>query len=293
MLDGNAGKSIAGFVGVEMAGSEAVEGAGAAQERFRLAKTSHKAGRERSGETMRIKKGRNIYLTVAGNCRAFPLLPKATNLLIHSVPAPLQSICLSKLSRLDQSKMAKNKNKIVIFPNLCFICSVLTSRRCMLSGVGNSMESLENIVLRAQSGDAEAYEIIFQRFKGMALSYAYSILGDYQLAEDAKQEAFIGAYCDLLALRNPAAFPGWFRTVVRKHSIQIKRGRKTLNLPLENADEVLSNDANPAQQAQTNEISRHIAWGIDQLPEHERDVTRLFYLKGNSLKEISSIIDLP
>ena len=43
----------------------------------------------------------------------------------------------------------------------------------------------------------------------MAVGYAYAIIGDFQLAEDAAQEAFVGAWLDLPRLREPAAFAGW------------------------------------------------------------------------------------
>ena len=75
------------------------------------------------------------------------------------------------------------------------------------------MEPIEDIVVRAQAGDREAYDTIVRRFQDMALSYAFSILGDHDLAEDARQEAFLEAYCDLLTLREPRAFPVWLMPV--------------------------------------------------------------------------------
>ena len=43
---------------------------------------------------------------------------------------------------------------------------------------------------------------------------AVRLLGDFHLAEDAAQEAFVGAYQDLPKLREPAAFASWFRRLV-------------------------------------------------------------------------------
>ena len=62
------------------------------------------------------------------------------------------------------------------------------------------------------------------------------MLGDAALAHDAAQEAFIAAYVNLGALREAAAFPGWFRRVVIKHSDRERRSRKT-NQPLAEAVE--------------------------------------------------------
>ncbi len=45
----------------------------------------------------------------------------------------------------------------------------------------------------------------------MAYSCAYAVIGDFQLAQDAVQEAFITAYRDLDKLQKPNAFAGWLR----------------------------------------------------------------------------------
>jgi len=149
------------------------------------------------------------------------------------------------------------------------------------------MAKLEDLVVRAQVGDARAYDAIFQRFQDMALSYAYSILGDFDLAEDAKQEAFLAAYCDLLSLRDPAAFPGWFRSIVRRRSISIKRGRNTLAIPLDGAAEVASREPSPAAVAHDRDLRQKVERAIARLPAAEREATRLYYVDGLALKDIA------
>jgi DNA-directed RNA polymerase specialized sigma24 family protein len=59
----------------------------------------------------------------------------------------------------------------------------------------------------------------------MAHGYALALLRDPGLAEDACQEAFVYAYLNLRQLREDAAFPGWFRLVVRKHADRQRRSR--------------------------------------------------------------------
>jgi DNA-directed RNA polymerase specialized sigma24 family protein len=68
-----------------------------------------------------------------------------------------------------------------------------------------------------------------------------------ELAEDAAQEAFINAYCDLPALRNPAAFPGWFRRIVFKHIDRIRRSTRDSNVPLDQVSEMASHGPGPAE----------------------------------------------
>jgi DNA-directed RNA polymerase specialized sigma24 family protein len=73
------------------------------------------------------------------------------------------------------------------------------------------MKDLDTLVIRAQSGDRMAFGSLVRQFQDMAVGYAYSILGDFALAEDTAQEAFVQAYLDLHTLREPHAFPSWFR----------------------------------------------------------------------------------
>ena len=88
------------------------------------------------------------------------------------------------------------------------------------------IEELKFIVQRAQAGDTEAYSLLVRRFQDMAVGYSYSILGDFGLAEDAAQEAFISAHRLLPQLCEASAFPGWFRRIVFKHCDRLIRGKK-------------------------------------------------------------------
>lgn len=57
------------------------------------------------------------------------------------------------------------------------------------------------------------------------MEYAVSVLGDFHAAEDAAQEAFVLLFQKLGDLRNPAAFPAWFRSIVRTACTRSTRGR--------------------------------------------------------------------
>jgi len=155
------------------------------------------------------------------------------------------------------------------------------------------VEELEALVIRAQSGDWRAYEPIVQRFQDMAVGYGYSVLGDIQLAEDAAQEAFINAYCDLPALRDPAAFPGWFRRIVFKHIDRIRRRKQADLVPLDQMPEIISREPSPAEVVEKREMQNRVFEAIETLPEHQRVVVTLFYISEYSQREISSFLEIP
>src|SRR5438045_6997413 len=99
------------------------------------------------------------------------------------------------------------------------------------------MESLQAVIVRTRSGDADAYAEIVRRFQDMAVGYSYAILRDFQFAEDAAQEAFFEAYRNLPNLKEPAAFPGWFRRIIYKQCDRIIRRRDVATVPLELIDD--------------------------------------------------------
>lgn len=88
-------------------------------------------------------------------------------------------------------------------------------------------------VVLAQKGDLAAFDRVVKQFEDMAVGYAYSLLGDFHLAEDAAQEAFIEAYFCLVNLNLPMAFPSWFRKIVFKQCDRIRRRKRLDTVPLE------------------------------------------------------------
>ena len=155
------------------------------------------------------------------------------------------------------------------------------------------MEELKSLVTRGRAGDLDAYGEIVRRFQDMAYGYAYSILGDFHLAEDAAQEAFIEAYRCLDNLREPAAFPGWFRRIVFKHCDRLRRRKQIPVAPLDAAAEVASADRSPPERAEDREMRDKVLVAIRSLPEHERTATTLFYINGYSQNDIAEFLEVP
>ena len=154
-------------------------------------------------------------------------------------------------------------------------------------------QELETLIVQAQSGDRNAFGAIVREFQGMAVGYAYSLIGDFGLAEDAAQEAFVQAYLDLRMLQEPRAFPSWFRRLVFKFCDRQFRGKRLWFAPIDEADAMPSEAASPMRHAQSKEIGDRIMAAIQALPEHERIVTTLFYIDGYSQAEVGEFLDVP
>ena len=133
------------------------------------------------------------------------------------------------------------------------------------------MEELKSLVARSRAGDVDAYGEIVRRFQDMAYGYAYSILGDFHLAEDAAQEAFIEAYRCLDNLCEPAAFPGWFRRIVFKHCDRQRRRKEIPAVLLDAAAAVASANPGPAERAEDREMRDKVLAAIRSLPEQQSE----------------------
>ena len=139
-------------------------------------------------------------------------------------------------------------------------------------------ETLTTLVTKAQKGDCHAYSRIVKQFQDLAVGYAYSILRNFPLAEEAAQEAFIEAHLNLHRLHKPAAFPGWLKKIVFKQCDRITRKKSHPSVSLTQTGELVSYRSSPISIAEEQELQQTVWQAIELLPEGEREVITLFYL---------------
>ena len=148
-------------------------------------------------------------------------------------------------------------------------------------------------VCRAREGDIEAYAAIVRQFRDMACGYAYSLLGDFHLAEDATQEAFVQAYRDLKMLSAPRAFPGWLKRIVFKHCDRITRGKRAPLTRLTDASQAVGHSPDPSAAVAKQEMAERVLAAVAALPKRERTVATLFYVNGYSRRTIAEFLEAP
>jgi RNA polymerase sigma factor (sigma-70 family) len=154
------------------------------------------------------------------------------------------------------------------------------------------MATIPTLVESAREGNAEAFEVLVARFRDNAKARAYAVLGDHQLAEDAVQEAFTEAFLTLNKLRDPAAFPGWFKRIVIKRIDRLIRGKK---LPMTSLDAASNAASHDGTDSEMDEAERQ-AWcqdALEFLPDHEREIAKSYYLEARAQKDIAAEHGLP
>jgi RNA polymerase sigma factor (sigma-70 family) len=159
-------------------------------------------------------------------------------------------------------------------------------------------ETFESLVTLAQAPGAslaqrhDAFGRLVVRFQDMAYGYAYAILGDAHLAQDAAQEAFIVAYQNLNQLREPKAFPGWLRRIVFTHCNRMTRGQRAHERSLETVPHLASGEPTPLSELEDKEMRERIQAAIQALPESQRMATVLYYIDGYSQKEVAEFLEV-
>lgn len=155
----------------------------------------------------------------------------------------------------------------------------------------NQEETTRQVRL-AQTGDVKAFNWIVRHFQDMATGYAASVLGDFQAAQDAAQDAFVEAYLSLPALRSPEAFSSWLRKIVFKHCNRHTRRPRVCTLPITAADHLHSAAPSLEERVQQQEAEEAISRAVQALPPAQREVIRLFYLGQYSQQDIAEFLGL-
>jgi RNA polymerase sigma factor (sigma-70 family) len=153
-------------------------------------------------------------------------------------------------------------------------------------------EKITSLVRAAQAGDGPAFAELVRSYQDIAVAYAAAILGDYHLAEDAAQEAFVEAYRKLPSLREPAAFAGWFRTIIFKYCDRVTRRKRPPITNLDAALEVASPEPSPHEILESQDTAMSIREAIAALPDAERQVVLLYYMGDHSHAAIAKFLEV-
>jgi RNA polymerase sigma factor (sigma-70 family) len=130
----------------------------------------------------------------------------------------------------------------------------------------------------------------------MAVGYGFSLLGDFHMAQDAAQDAFLQAYRDIGSLAEPDAFPGWFRRIVFKYCDRIRRRKVVASASLSGAPDIAAAGSDPAdiflEFPAISERELRVATALQLLTDGDRAVITLFYMGEHSVDEIGMFLQI-
>lgn len=91
---------------------------------------------------------------------------------------------------------------------------------------------MEDLVVRAQGGDNDAFAKLYAATCQKQYHFAYSYLKDEYLAQDALQETYIIALKNISRLKNPMLVVAWLNQINFRICFQLHKKQKRYNLEM-------------------------------------------------------------
>lgn len=145
---------------------------------------------------------------------------------------------------------------------------------------------LHILVLLAQQGDEKALLCLFNNLQPMAIQFAFKLIGEQSLAQDATQNAWLKVVANLVNLKNPEVFKSWLFRAVRWACLDILRQQQT---DKQNISDTPVEDVTDLQV----DVNEEVIQAMKTLPDEENQAIYLFYFVQLSLVEIALIQEVP
>ena len=155
-------------------------------------------------------------------------------------------------------------------------------------------QSVTELVIAAQGGDRAALGELFSRFRQRILSVAARRLGDEHEAQELCQEVFLQIIKKIGQLREPSCFSAWIHSIARRMAVNRALRRKpAVTTEPQMLELTCVDEQTPLMAVEADERARQLRDGLHRLRSLDRDTLVAFYLRGQSLIEMSTHFDAP
>lgn len=150
------------------------------------------------------------------------------------------------------------------------------------------------IIKNVIAGDAQAFALLVNSYKDMAVALAYNILLNQEDAEEAAQDAFIKAYSSLHTYKADARFSTWLYRIVVNTALNKKKLKKHYGVEISEtlADHLPSDTHDIFAAGVKKEHRKHIQAALQAIPSNERICITLYYLSELSIEEIHDLTQI-
>lgn len=145
----------------------------------------------------------------------------------------------------------------------------------------------QTLVIRAQEGDARAFEQLARRHQDALYRLAVRVMGDAGEAEDALQEALLDAWRRIGRFRGDSAFSTWMYRIVTNRCLGMLRRRRPV--PVEQIEAPAPAHDSPERAVERDAGLAALGRAVQELSDDLRICWVLRELEGLSYAEISEI----
>ena len=153
------------------------------------------------------------------------------------------------------------------------------------------------LIRRILEGDDAAFADLVRKYQKRVHALAWRKIGDFHIAEDITQEAFLQVYRELTTLKDPSQFPGWLYVIANRRCLAWLRKKRIQTQQLEETDITMVESRSysrhvAAEQAENAmETKRELVKNLlAKLKESDRTVLTLYYFGEMTYAEISEFL---
>lgn len=165
-----------------------------------------------------------------------------------------------------------------------------------------ALSAEEKLISRAQSGDRDALEELFNRHRNQVFSIAYRMTGNTSDAEDLTQEVFFQVIRKIGSFKGKSSFSTWLYRVTVNRGRDFLRSKKRVPELLRTEGQVTEpfeglyseNTAyQPERKAIASEARELVQGALMELPVNLRAPIVMHELEGLEYREVARILHIP
>ena len=157
----------------------------------------------------------------------------------------------------------------------------------------------EQLVVLAQKGEREAFEMLIQRYQQKAYRIAFDFTRDREEAKDLSQDAFLRAFTHLKGFNRRSSFYTWFYRLLVNLCLDYRRRKSRISWePFDDKakkavdkNEFTGSISAPEQNASAAEISHKVGVALETLPPRQRAAFLLRNHQGLSIRDIAKVME--
>jgi len=154
----------------------------------------------------------------------------------------------------------------------------------------------EELAHAVQSGDAQSYGILVERYEAKLSRYIRKFMWVKEDAEDVLQDVFLKSYEHIQSFDRNRKFSSWIYRIAHNECINRMKRKRSYSFSAIDFDTWLPNftsGESPHDEVETKELKKTINECVGQLSPKYREPIVLHYLQEMSYKEISDIMRIP
>ena len=151
----------------------------------------------------------------------------------------------------------------------------------------------QQLVVRAQSGEPQAFEELVRRYRNDVYGLSYHFLRDREEALDVSQEVFIKAFRSLGRFRGDAGIKTWLLRIAANHCKDYfkKRRLSTVSMDAMPTQDFFPAPSDPGKELANTELGKAIQQALDGISPKHRTAFVLREFEGLSYKEMAEVMN--